>query len=889
MKIKALRLKSFRRFREAVQITGLADGINVLSGPNETGKSTIYHALEAVFLTSYRMTGNALESMRPRGGGDPLVQADFETGGKLWRIEKQFGRGKAMVLWDAASGREIARSADAETALSSILGLSGDGPGRLGLVWVRQQRTLSAPDPDIDPQTGKPRGRGEANALVDAIGQEVEAAAGGEAASRVADHVDAALSALVTLERGAVKKNGPLDLAQRDLASVCESLDVAERAAAAANQRLDEIATLSTQLAEIASPAEMSAIEDNVRALQARNADSGKTRTALNEARYACEKCELEAAAAKKDYDDFVRLSAEHTQLQQGAEKEAGERSVLLQQKAAMSGALASAQQALLGAQQAADRARAGITDIERFALRADVSARAARLKAVLAEARDLEREIDASKNLVGADPATPQRLAEIGQLETQIAIADAELNSASPLVTYAVLPEGAGKVRIGGKEVSGKGEMPAHGPLDIEVDKIGAFRVRSGNDGQLADLRMRRAQLTEALERALASVGAATSQEARQLGRVRSEREDELASKRARLSGLAASGSVALAQELAGLEEKFNALPSGTGEMKLREAVEQDLQGALSQVEAHERKRGESEKSLALLESRLAALAASEDSRQQRLSVLHGQLAPFAAESDAASRLQSQSQAKAAAAAQARLRLDDLSSAALPDTAFAALQKDDAAASAALAKRRGAISALQTKIQGLKDQQAGADEDGRAGGVAAVLGEKERAADEVARLQLEVSALQLLSSTLRSAEGRTRGAYFEPVTRRLAPYLAHVLPNSAVAFGSDFSLDGLVRAGEREELATLSDGTREQLSVLVRMSFARLLADRGQPAPLILDDPLVYSDDERLAAMCRALQEAAQHHQVMLLTCRETAFKALAGRRLVIEPWRPA
>ena len=102
------------------------------------------------------------------------------------------------------------------------------------------------------------------------------------------------------------------------------------------------------------------------------------------------------------------------------------------------------------------------------------------------------------------------------------------------------------------------------------------------------------------------------------------------------------------------------------------------------------------------------------------------------------------------------------------------------------------------------------------------------------------------------------------------------------------FSLRALTRAGEREDFAVLSDGTREQLAVLVRMGFARVLADRGMPVPLVLDDPLVYSDDERLAAMCRALEDAGRVHQVVLLTCRETAFQKLAGRRLTLESWRP-
>ena len=43
----------------------------------------------------------------------------------------------------------------------------------------------------------------------------------------------------------------------------------------------------------------------------------------------------------------------------------------------------------------------------------------------------------------------------------------------------------------------------------------------------------------------------------------------------------------------------------------------------------------------------------------------------------------------------------------------------------------------------------------------------------------------------------------------------------------------------------------------LVRVAFAEVLAENGYPTPLVLDDPLAYSDDARLAAMCGELTAA--------------------------------
>ena len=57
----------------------------------------------------------------------------------------------------------------------------------------------------------------------------------------------------------------------------------------------------------------------------------------------------------------------------------------------------------------------------------------------------------------------------------------------------------------------------------------------------------------------------------------------------------------------------------------------------------------------------------------------------------------------------------------------------------------------------------------------------------------------------------------------------------------------------------------------------------------LILDDPLVYADDARLDLMVEILSEAAERMQVILLTCRERAFRHVNANRLTLTPPGPA
>ncbi len=94
-----------------------------------------------------------------------------------------------------------------------------------------------------------------------------------------------------------------------------------------------------------------------------------------------------------------------------------------------------------------------------------------------------------------------------------------------------------------------------------------------------------------------------------------------------------------------------------------------------------------------------------------------------------------------------------------------------------------------------------------------------------------------------------------------------------------DFALR--VRAPESGaivEMNALSTGTQEQLSLSLQALIARLSA-RDERVPLILDDALAHSDDQRLARAVERLAAIAGHQQVLLFTHRDTVLEA--ARRL--------
>jgi len=86
----------------------------------------------------------------------------------------------------------------------------------------------------------------------------------------------------------------------------------------------------------------------------------------------------------------------------------------------------------------------------------------------------------------------------------------------------------------------------------------------------------------------------------------------------------------------------------------------------------------------------------------------------------------------------------------------------------------------------------------------------------------------------------------------------------------------GEKRGFSQEEFDRLSGGTREQLSVIVRIALARVFARDRRPLPLILDDTLGWTDDARFFSMVKILRDAAKDLQLILLTCHGSRFERL-------------
>ncbi len=190
----------------------------------------------------------------------------------------------------------------------------------------------------------------------------------------------------------------------------------------------------------------------------------------------------------------------------------------------------------------------------------------------------------------------------------------------------------------------------------------------------------------------------------------------------------------------------------------------------------------------------------------------------------------------------------------------------------------RDAAIGLENRLTALGKSGIGEQLEGARGYEAQIIARRDR-------LQADAQAWDLLADALSGAERDAKEAFLEPVLKRVDPFLRLLLPEARITLDEEtLEITGVARDGRQEPYEALSVGTREQLSVLVRLAFAVNLREKGVPAAVILDDALVYADDDRFERMQLALRKAAATVQILILTCRPRDWRQFGApiRRLV-------
>ena len=889
MKIRSIAVNQFKKFTSPMCLDEIGDGLNVVIGPNEMGKSTLLDALRASLFEKYSSKAQPITALQnDRNQAAPVVELAFEVDDGIYRIKKRFMK-KPYAHLLCPDGRKL-EGDEAENTLRDLLGF--DEPGKTGakpetlgmwnVLWVQQGQsfgTLDLPD-------------SARLSLQSALESEVGEVLGGRRGRALPDAVDKQLSELVTSTgrpRGDYKdlideletlRSDLVELQTRrsDLSKTLEDLESAQDTLARLSsgeqdqedqEELDAARNRRNDLAELEARIEAAATDVQ---LKKRNLEQAEQ--ALADRRALKERIETDAAdveAAREKLDE-VREADQELRKQVNSLREVANK----------------AEHNVNEADNAVSMARRVLTAVQR-------ENRIRELQGRYEKAHEAEKKQRTAQQGAAALLVTDENIEAVRGAVKKLENARSRLSAAATVVAFDMSPDRLSRIEVNGAALAADQTLveTVEGTT-INIPDYGSISVQPAIKNR-DDLIAQQREANDALEAALEECGVKSVDEAEAhlADRTKLLGAAELARQEAALHAPAtddyAAGAEPLAGHIAGLKKILEGELNSLGIERL--PSEKEAEQALNSAEETAQDERDTlntaraafegpEEETGRIRTDLGSGKTRYDDGKQRLEELRRKLTE--AEDQTSDDV---------------LEADvDVAQKALEDQENTVTELEGQREGESLSQLAARISRLETALKDRRDKRSDRKDEVirlrsrietlEGAGLDEAIQQKERevelADEQSQRYEREVAVLALLLSTLRSAETEAKERYLSPVLKRVRPYLQLLFPGAEIAIDENLHIVGVVREnGYEESFEHLSMGTQEQIAVLVRLAFAEMLVEQGHPATVVLDDALVFSDDQRMGRMFDILNMVGQQVQIIVLTCREQLFEGVGGQHL--------
>lgn len=879
LQLKSIELEQFRQHGEATAIEGLESGLCIIAGNNEAGKSTLLQAIRAALFDRYKSSVG--EQFRPYGAKvSPRVAITFELGGIVYRLNKVFSRkrdGSASLEYTCGSRTHRLEGTEAEDYLAELLGFEfakkggsrSELQGLAGLLWVEQTKAMAAVDLS---DTSRRR-------VQSVFEHEMRELLGG-------DSGDALHQRITEMWGEYFGKNGPVG-AYKKLADVLDGLsrDVESKRAELVEYE-GKVDHLESRQRRLQAYVDDNALELSRNRLQ--HADEALRqidglRAALTDASSEVELVQSKLQLAehshiqRKKSIEQLRLAEEQAEAFNQRHRELAQKLALARERAED---YARALQGLKRAKSAKDELLrvAGqldeLTDLQRNQSQWHERLQSAR------KVDQLRREAVASRDSI---TLTGHDLDELRAHHHEAELARARLQSAATRFGYQLEP--GVTASLDGKPIVADGHALLSEPAQLEIEKIGRFHIKPGGDA----LEIHRSKLISSeslVEQKLAMHGMETLAEAEGRWREKQKFSEMAQIHQASLEGIAPAGISDLEDRVVTLSAKIKELEGVLGDNRAlnpdRPALESEASAIMQQIASLEQACHESSQKVGTLREENSAAQAQQVELQRQAATLRDALAQarvensdetvFTAYVAAQATLETANQQLTVAREALRAQNPELLESELERTkrVFEDLQQEIEELNQLVHDAKVELSALGQK--GLSEELAAAE------------GRLSFAQLEFDLADRQARALDLLKQTLDASFKSAREIAARPITEKLIPYLKQLIPDAQPLVDENMVLAGIERKGTHEPFEELSIGTREQLAILIRLAYADLLSEAGQPVVIILDDALVNSDDDRRDQMKSILYQASKRYQVIILTCHGRDFRDAGGQFIRLE-----
>lgn len=865
MKLQRLRVQQFRQFRQGIELDGLTPGLNLIHGPNESGKSTLVRAIRAAFFERYR--SKSAEDLAPWGdtSAAPTVELVFNHKGQRWQLDKRFlKRHRCDLLIDgqAFSGEE------AEEKLAELLGYQFPKKGASkeehwgipGLLWVAQ-----------------------------GTGQEIE-----KAVQHAGGHLKSALNNLV----GDIASSGGDDVIEAveqqrqelltatgkprgDYLSLAGARETLQQQVSDLQARVeqygaqvDRLGALTNEHSQaererpwVAARSSMQHAEAKYREVEALQEQQNRGRDSLSQLQQNLTLLQQSQAHWRSQSEQLEQRyqSYEHARKEREREELASPELVNVVNSARSQYQLANGAVHQANLRDKRERLQKDCTRLE---------AELDKLKQSQKKAKGVQASLDKAREQKQQNQIDANGLHRLKQTQRELDDATIRIQTVATRVTWN-LSTGKG-VALDGHSMEGQGEKLLLEPGVIEIPGVGNLGIQPGGD-DLASLRRKLERLEQSVAQqlgalAVESVEAAEGKQGRlQAAEAQIQRFDEL------LKSLAPNGRDQLnsmtsdsESELHARNAEFEALPAEQptdGDVKPLNLVESELKQAEERLaDAETRQRNQE---TLLLKARHTCDAAQREwqrmqselnspERQQQIEKLARDVAAVVKQQTELESSLKEREAKI--------------SAARPDLLAQDIERFRATAEhqeAAQHKRALELSDIRARLEAWGAEGLEEERNER-------VAELEHVKRRYLELDRRAKALDLLLNLLKEKRQALTRRLQAPLQKHLDHYLSVLFPDASLEVDENLMPGTFSRGSELGRMAELSFGAREQMGLISRLAYADLLQEAGRPTLIILDDTLVHSDAERLEGMKRILFDAATRHQILLFTCHPENWRDL-------------
>jgi DNA repair exonuclease SbcCD ATPase subunit len=902
MILRSLTVSGLRCFRNPAQLNDFSEGINIIHGPNESGKSTLITGLALAFLDRHDMTGEAIEAFRPWGTSlSPVINAEFTFGGKRYCLEKGFLDNARSTLseWDGRRYQRLDEGKAADNKVRRMMqaefsgrGLSKNTQwGLAHLLWMPQGadrfHSLSLAEPGIE----------------DYFRQAMGATLFSKEDDKLLGSISKRYSGIFTPKTGGFKANSEVSLAEQEVKTAKERLDSVVRDLEAIREAETDLLLQNSRLEELEA--------DSAKLKQERKALKGRIdRIRELESQRNTMKAQLQSA----------------TQAWETVKKEWQQVDNLKKTIAAAESEIAQKEKAIIPLNADCDEAskelnskRATEKDLEKdiketnqeFQKANDLQQAKNRLESVahlasqVQSARDLNTKLADLEKELSKQPCPG--IADVKSAEKSKSLVDArEAEARAQGLAIDVTAYSDFNMTVSTSEEEKTYTIRPDEPLSLasadrmtlDIRGLGRIEIRSGS----ADVKKLLKQIAEekkALKEILDKYGVATLSDLKERYDWGLKQNLQLNTLRENLQTTLGPGNTLrllesrLQKEEKALQEQCSGL--GVTQEELAKAEAPDVDVLKNRLDGLNTQRDELVKEVSELDKLEKSLSKQVAKLEQEISNLRT--------SDETSRGELKRRLEPYDSDEEKLKsvlADKEKEKTNKENELAKLEKLIPKNAAEL--ERGALK-LDREIKKLDEETIPEVRDSRAvlrgkldeAGNRGLYSEAVQCEEalEIAQGKYQVAlkkaqAIRLLHYLGLTRKSQLLDALTEPIRDEATRIFQLITdsPGRSIELRPDLQLEG-IRVGEEDSRAIgtmeeFSIGTQEQLMMSVRLALGHFLGQVERQL-VVLDDPLVNTDSDRLQRILRLLEAASETLQIVILTCHIDSYQDISGKRFDI------